>query len=90
MGYRRVTTHGYSTHVNGLDVIRVIGPDKKFCIVQTISGLSIGVYFHCHTRAVKFANKYLKDFDFTQYANDLLRDGSLGKCVYNAKIMEGL
>lgn len=87
----RIITYGYNTQVDGLDVIRTIDKKgKKFTIVHRKSGISLGVYFPSAIRGAKFANKYLKDFDFTQYANDLLRDGKLGKCIYSAKITEGL
>ena len=89
-GPQRVITYGYNTQINGLDVVRVVGPDKEFCIVLSKSGLSIGVYFTGHARAIKFANKYLKGFDFTRDPNKITRDRKLRKCVYNAKIMEGL
>ena len=90
-GPQRVTTYGYNTQVNGLDVVRVVHSDEKeFTPIHVKSGLSIGIHFTDYVKAVKFANKYLKCFDFTQDEDDLLRDGKLGKCVYNAKIREGL
>ena len=89
-GPQRVTTYGYNTQVKGLDVIRVDGNGKEFTPIHVKSGLSIGIHFTDYVKAVKFANKYLKGFDFTQDVDDLIRDGKLGKCVYNAKIREGL
>ena len=89
-GPQRVTTYGYNTQVNGLDVVRVVHSEKEFAPIHVKSGLSIGIHFTDCVKAVKFANKYLKCFDFTQDEDDLLRDGKLGKCVYNAKIREGL
>ena len=90
-GPQGVITYGYNTQVNGLDVVRVIyGDEEEFTPIHVKSGLSIGIHFTGYVKAVKFANKYLKGFDFTQDADDLIRDGKLGKCVYNAKIREGL
>lgn len=89
-GLAKVITHGYNTQINGLDVIRVIDADKNYVIVHTKSGLSLGVWFEAPTKAVRFANKYLKGFDFTQTTDDLTKDGKLGKCVYNAKVEEGI
>lgn len=89
-GPQRVITYGYDTQVKGLDVIRVDGIGKEFTPIHRKSGLSISVYFTSVTKAVKFANKYLKGFDFTQDKDNLLRDGKLRECVLNAKIREGL
>lgn len=90
-GPRRVITYGYNTGIDGLDVVRSIDRCKEeFTPIHIKSGLSVAVYFTSATKAVKFANKYLKGFDFTQDKDDLLRDGKLGECVFNAKIMEGL
>ena len=88
-GPAKVITHGYNTQINGLDVIMTINDDQSYVIVHTKSGLSLGVWFGAPTKAVKFANKYLKDFDFSQNADDLTKDGKLGKCVYNAKKKRG-
>ena len=89
-GPQRVTTYGYNTKVEGLDIIRVIDDmPGKFTAVHVKSGLSIGVYFPTATRIVKFVNKYLTTFDFTQDKDILLKDGKLGECVLNAKIKGG-
>ena len=89
-GPQRVITYGYNTQIDGLDVIRCDGNRKQFVPIHRISGLSIDLDFPSAIKAVKFANKYLKDFDFTQSKDDLLRDGKLEKHVHDAKIREGL
>lgn len=89
-GPQKVITYGYNTQVKGLDVIRADGTGREFTPIHRKSGLSISVYFPSATKAVKFANKYLKGFDFTQDKDDLLRDGKLSECVLNAIIREGL
>lgn len=89
-GPRRVITYGYDTQIEGLDVIRVDGYGRLFTPIHKRSGLSISVYFPNPTKAIKFANKYLKGFDFTQDKDDLLKDGKFGKCVHDAKIREGI
>ena len=88
-GPQRVITYGYNTEIDGLDVVRIPQEDRiGYTPIHTKSGLSVSVCFTSATKAIKFANKYLKDFDFTQDKDDLLRDGKLGECVHNAKIRE--
>ena len=87
-GPARVITYGYDTKTKGLDVIRVDGTDREFTPIHRKSGLSIGVYFPSATKAIKFANKYLTGFDFTQDKDELLRDMKLSNCVLEAKILE--
>lgn len=91
LGAARVITYGYDTKVNGLEVIRIIddGP-KKFTAIHVKSGLSICVYFPTATKAIKFVNKYLTGFNFTQDEDDLLRDGKLGEYILNATRKEGI
>ena len=90
-GPQRVITYGYDTKINGLDVIRIIDDKpKKFTAVHVKSGLSIGIYFPTATKAIKFVNKYLTAFDFTQDVDALLRDGKLEDCILNARIKEGI
>ena len=77
-GYpQRVITYGYDTKVPGLDVIRVIGDEREFCIVQRSSGLSLGTYSAGYTKLVRFANKHLKDFDFKRNTTEIQADRSL-------------
>ena len=89
-GPQRVITYGYGTQVIGLDVIRVVEPDERFCIVQSKSGISMGIYFASYIKAVKFANKYLKGFDFTRNTKEMELDKDLYKCIKNARDKEGL
>lgn len=90
-GQQRVITYGYNTQVDGLDIIRAVDSNtKEFTPIHRKSGRSLSVYFPTATKGVKFANKYLKDFDFTQDKDALLKDGKLGDCVRNAKIEEGV
>lgn len=86
----RVITYGYDTKIIGLDVIKVIGIDKEFTITHRKSGFSLGVYFGGYMKAVKFANKYLKAFDFLQNAKVLQTDEKLATCIRAAKEKEGL
>ena len=90
-GYpQRVITYGYDTKVVGLDVIRVIGDEREFCIVQKSSGLSLGVYSAGYTKLVRFANKHLKDFDFERNTVEIQADRSLYECLRIAEEREGL
>lgn len=89
-GPAKVITFGYDTQVVGLDVIKVIGIDKEFTITHRKSGLSLGVYFTAYTRAIKFANKYLKGFDFLQDSKTLQANKELPACLRATKTKEGL
>jgi hypothetical protein len=79
-----VITYGYNTEVNGLNVVRVVDENKEFCIVHDISGMSMGIYFTAHTKAVRFANKYLIDFDFKRSAEKIKLDNNIRECIGNA------
>lgn len=88
-GPQRVITYGYDTKVDGLDVIRTIDDERgRFSAVHMKSGLGIGVYFTSATKAIRFVNKYLTGFDFMQDKDDLLKDGKLSRCVYEATVKE--
>ena len=89
-GPQRVITYGYDTKIKGLDVIRVNGNSKEFTLIHRKSGLSIDVYCTSATKAIRFANKYLAGFDFTQSKNDILNNKKILECVHAAKIREGL
>lgn len=83
-GPQKVITYGYNTKVAGLNVIRVMGPEKEFCIIQEKTGLSLGVYFTAYTKAIRFANNYLIDFDFNRNAKEISWDYDLRKCIMDA------
>lgn len=88
-GQQRVITYGYDTGIDGLDVVRTTDRNtKEFTPIHTKSGFSLSVYFISAIRAVRFANKYLKGFDFTQDIDKLLNNKKLRKCVIDAKEME--
>lgn len=87
----RIITYGYNTQVDGLDVIRTIDKKgKKFTIVHRKSGISLGVYFPSAIRAAKFANKYLKDFDWSRDVMEIQIDRDLYKYIKATKNKEGL
>lgn len=83
-GPQKVITYGYNTKVAGLNVIRVVGEDKEFCIIHAKTGLSFGIYFIAYTKAINFANKYLIDFDFNRSAREISWDYDLRKCIMDA------
>ena len=95
-GPQRVITYGYDTKIKGLDVVRVVrldgfdGAGQRFTPMHRKSGLSVSVYFPTATKALKFANKYLTGFDFTQDKDSLLSDRKLCNCIIEAKTLEGL
>lgn len=88
-GAQRVTTYGYDTEFDGLDVI-MVAETNEFTLIHRKSGLSLSVYFTTPTKALKFASNYLHGFNFTQDVDELIEDGKLGKCVYNASIREDI
>lgn len=83
-GIQRVNTYGYNTKIDGLNVIRVVGSEEEFCIIHAKSGASMGIYFKAYTRAVRFANKYLADFDFNRSMKELQSDNGLCGCIMDA------
>lgn len=83
-GIQRVVTYGYNTKIDGLNVIRVVGSEKEFCIIHAKSGASMGIYFTAYTKAIRFTNKYLADFDFNKSMKELQSDNRLRKCIMDA------